>query len=348
MSLNLDELAAINDELAALVRAGVPLEPGLARLGSEMPGRLGRRARALAERLQGGEALEDVLDDPRMGVPRMYTAILRAGQRSGRLAPALELFAETLTHVRDTRRAVIGACIYPLIVIFMALLLGMFTVRKILPSFHKGTLDFDGTPPSESMMWLPWGVAATVLVLVTFLWWARSWRANLLVPGDVGNAFAWLPWMRSVARWSRQAILVDLLRLFVGQGVPLPEALRSAAQATGDRRTIQAMASLAERLEAGDLTALGRLDARSKSHGLSSLLRWLFVAARREDRLLPALGAASERYHQRVILAARRAQVLLPVLITLVAGGFVVSMYVWLVFAPYLSFLRILTLPVGG
>ena len=95
MSLNLDELAAINDELAALVRAGVPLEPGLARLGSEMPGRLGRRARALAERLQGGEALEDVLDDPRMGFPRMYTAILRAGQRSGRLAPALELFAET-------------------------------------------------------------------------------------------------------------------------------------------------------------------------------------------------------------------------------------------------------------
>ena len=45
--MTVDELLALNDEIAALVRAGVPLERGLADLGGDMPGRLG----ALATRL---------------------------------------------------------------------------------------------------------------------------------------------------------------------------------------------------------------------------------------------------------------------------------------------------------
>lgn len=54
-------------------------------------------------------------DDPKMGFPKMYVAVLRAGQRSGRLAPALERFAETRARVRHTRRAGVGPCMYPLI-----------------------------------------------------------------------------------------------------------------------------------------------------------------------------------------------------------------------------------------
>lgn len=344
MPLNLDELAVLNDELAALVRAGVPLEPGLARLGGEMPGRLGRCARELADRLGRGEALEDVLADPRMGFPRMYVAVLRAGLRSGRLAPALELFAETLARLRDTRRAVVGALVYPLLVIFLATQLGLFTASRILPSIHWATLAFGGTPPGWQEIWLPWAIAGAVLALGTFIWWLRSRRADLLVPGDVGNAFAWLPWMWSVAKWSRQAILVDLLRLLVGQGMPLPEALRGAAQATADPRTVRAAEAAAVRIEEGKPMA----DGPPGRGDLSPLLRWLMVVAHREDRLLPALEAASQRYHQRVILSAHRARILLPVLITLATAGIVALMYAWFVFIPYTNLLRTLSLVVGG
>ena len=47
-ALSLDNLIALSDEIAALARAGVPLERGLAELGREMPGRLGRFAAELA------------------------------------------------------------------------------------------------------------------------------------------------------------------------------------------------------------------------------------------------------------------------------------------------------------
>ena len=46
--ITLDQLIALNDEIAALVRAGVPLDRGLRSLGEDLPGRLGRFARQLS------------------------------------------------------------------------------------------------------------------------------------------------------------------------------------------------------------------------------------------------------------------------------------------------------------
>ena len=40
--ISIDELAALNDEIAALVRAGVPLDRGLLGAGGDLPGGLGR------------------------------------------------------------------------------------------------------------------------------------------------------------------------------------------------------------------------------------------------------------------------------------------------------------------
>ena len=44
-------MIALNDEIAALVRAGVPLEQGLGHLGGDLPGRLGTFTTALADRM---------------------------------------------------------------------------------------------------------------------------------------------------------------------------------------------------------------------------------------------------------------------------------------------------------
>ena len=52
--ISLDQLLALSDEMAALVRAGIPLEQGLTALGHESPGKLGSVATRLADRLRSG------------------------------------------------------------------------------------------------------------------------------------------------------------------------------------------------------------------------------------------------------------------------------------------------------
>ncbi len=81
--MNLDDLIALNDEIAALVRAGVPLESGLAAVGAEMPGRLGKVATAWAARTARGEPLDQAIMQDAGQLPAAYRAVVQAGLAPG-------------------------------------------------------------------------------------------------------------------------------------------------------------------------------------------------------------------------------------------------------------------------
>ena len=119
-AISLDQLIALNDEIAALARAGVPLEPALAELGSDMPGRLGAIAATFAERTRRGESLLEILSDQSLQLPPVYRAVVEAGLRTGRLPAALEALAGSIRRVAETRRGVAAAAFYPLLVLVLA------------------------------------------------------------------------------------------------------------------------------------------------------------------------------------------------------------------------------------
>ena len=83
--ISIDELGALNDEIAALVRAGVPLERGLLRAGSDLSGGLKRITQALGSRLSRGESLGQALEAEKAGDP---AALPRGGRGRGPVGPA--------------------------------------------------------------------------------------------------------------------------------------------------------------------------------------------------------------------------------------------------------------------
>ena len=98
--ITLDQLLALNDEIAALARAGVPLDQGLLHLGRDLPGRLGAISRQFGQRLEAGEPVLALLGDDG-DLPPAYRAVVAAGIRTGRLSVALEGIATLLrTQVR--------------------------------------------------------------------------------------------------------------------------------------------------------------------------------------------------------------------------------------------------------
>ncbi len=142
----LDDLLALNDEIAALVRAGLPLEEGLAELGGDMPGRLGRIATSLSEAASRGEPLEQALLDRAVALPPVYRAVMQAGMRAGRLPAALEAVATSARRITETRRAAVIAVSYPLLVSALVWCgLAVFT-RTLAPSLARSfhSLDVPG------------------------------------------------------------------------------------------------------------------------------------------------------------------------------------------------------------
>ena len=102
--ITLDQLLALNEEIAALVRAGLPLGRGLLETGRDVRGRLGRIAGVLGRRLNRGEDLAEALEAERQAIPPLYRAVVEAGARAGRLPAALEGMTQYIRGVSDARR----------------------------------------------------------------------------------------------------------------------------------------------------------------------------------------------------------------------------------------------------
>lgn len=342
--ISLEELIALNDEMAALVRAGVPLESGLVRLAGDLGGRLGRVAEQLAKGLGRGESLADVLKSSGVAFPPVYRAVVEAGQRGGRLSAALETVAGSTRRLADARRMVVASMIYPLFVFLLAWALFVFFVSRIagalLTVFEGARLPVARllemvVALRESIVY--WEPAVPIAVVLAFAWWwHRASRATLLQPATAGWLLGWLPWLGSMVRSFRQAAFAELLRLLVAHDSPLPEAIRLAAEATCTPKMRRGAERIAAAIERGE--KLGASVERVS--GFSPVLQWLLRSGHDRGALQAALGHASEIYHRRAVRLSNAAQLYLPPLATLLIGGSVTTTYVLLVFGTWMSLIR--------
>src|SRR5262245_20651716 len=85
-----EHLLLLHQELAALAKAGMPLDSGLRSLSHALPGALGRLAQEVAAKLERGESLDDALRSEHSPQQRVYAAVIAAGLRAGNLHKALE------------------------------------------------------------------------------------------------------------------------------------------------------------------------------------------------------------------------------------------------------------------
>jgi len=342
-AITLDQLIALNDEIAALVRVGVPLEQGLGLLGGDLPGRLGKIASSLAAELQRGKPLQQALEEPALGIPPVYRAVVVAGLRSGRLASALESVAASARRLAEARRTVAAAAIYPLIVVLVAWCLFLVYVLLLAPRF-LGAFEAFHVPGRETMATLAaWGASAQVwgplvplaAVLVVGTWWALSGRATVLGARVPGGPLRWVPGLRSIVRYARTAAFSELAALLVENRVPLDEAVLSAAEATGDRELAESARRFADAVRRGQVP--------SWSDPGQSLfpptLAWMMAAGSRQGDLAKALRYTADVHRRRLLRGAQVARVMLPVCFTVTVGGTATLIYVLLVFVPWLSLL---------
>src|SRR5438552_3280841 len=105
-AMTADDLIALNEQIAGMARAGLPLDQGLASLAREMDrGRLRRVTESIAEDLRAGQTLPDALSRRQGELPPFYAGLVTAGVRSGRLPDVLATlttYARTIATTRAT------------------------------------------------------------------------------------------------------------------------------------------------------------------------------------------------------------------------------------------------------
>ncbi len=348
--ITLDELLALNDEIAALVRVGVPLEQGLQRLAEEMPGRCGRTASLLAERLQQGIPLEQVLAENPQVFPPVYRAMVEAGMRSGRLSAALETVARSARRLAEARTAVAQGFIYPLLVFLIGWGLLVFFSVAIAPRFLSMIREIEhpsyGLGLSKAVLTglynlaptaAIWGLAVpAIVVFLATMWWMRARCASLMQTRVADALLGWLPWTGRMLRTYRVATLTDLLASLLEHSVPLDRALELSAGAVGEPGMIRAAERAAEAVRRGEPLESVRIGGAA----LPPLLRWLMAAGAQRGAMAASVRHAAEVYRQRAAWQGETARVFLPILLTLAIGGTVTLLYALLVLGSWFAVMR--------
>ena len=317
----------------------MPFESGLAQAARDLKKRPGELAATIAQRMQQGESLQQVMAGRPDIFPPAYRAVVDAGARVGKLPLALEGLAESSQRVVELRRMTRTALIYPLLVAFAAYGLFIFSITRFQPVVSK-TYDTLRLPPSRWNLALVelghtagiWGpaVALAAIVLVGF-WWHRSQRANL---GE--HAWQRSPFAR-LRQYGQVATFSDVLALLIEHQTPLDQSLVLAADASGDRDLNDAALALAEEIRRGGSGET----IRQRLAGFPPLLGWLLANAPQEPRLLvAALRSTADTYRRHALRLDEWLRWYLPMLLTAIIGGTAVALYTISMFVPWYGMLR--------
>lgn len=350
-AITLEQLIALNDEMAALARAGIPLERGLGALGGELPGRPGKLAELLASRMSAGESLSQILAREDDRFPPVWRAVVEAGLRSGHLAAALESLSATSRRVADLRRLVGAGLLYPLIVVTLAYALFLFLIISVVPRVLQTHRNLTGVsdPLLDGLTWLGrtaefWAIPlALVVAILVVIGWRRSGRA--LWANRQGHFFGFQreAGIRQTLHNGRMATFAEVLALLLREQVPLQQSVVLAAEASGDRAMARASHEIAQRLQRGEVLAR-REDLPGN---FPPLLGWLLLTGGRQPDLSDALLRSAAVYRERAARAATWTAVYLPILMTVVLGGTATLVCGMAAFLPVARMLYHLTWPVG-
>lgn len=147
------QLTMFTRQFSTLQDAGLPILRSLQILEQQQkPGYLKRVLQQVIEDVSSGSTLSDALARHPKAFDRLYTKMIAAGEVAGVLEMILQRLSEFLEKAARLRRRIIGAMIYPAVVIGVAFTILAFILVVIVPKFQKIFDDFGTTLPKPTVM----------------------------------------------------------------------------------------------------------------------------------------------------------------------------------------------------
>ena len=236
------DLMNLSRQLAAFLKAGIPLLDAIAVLGEETDRPALRRVLTeIGASLRAGSTFSEAVDRFPKDFPEFYRGILRSADLTGRLDTVLDQLSGYLERDLEARRKVKSAMVYPAVVAVMSLGTVVVLATFVLPRFRDFFADLGAELPLATRLLLGatgfmqkwwWAVAAGVAVAVAAYVLGmratplRRTRDALLLKAPV---------LGVTIRFAVIERFTRLLASMVAAGVPLPEAM---SVATGSLRNL--------------------------------------------------------------------------------------------------------------
>jgi len=267
-TINTREFLVFNQELATLLKAGMPLVQSLDLLKRRVTAPLFRSVlEDVHERVRSGAALSEAFDAQGDLFPRVYTASLLAGERSGNLDAVLRRYVEYAKIIATVKRKTVSALVYPAILVTLALGLVTIIVLKVVPAFSDFYASFGAQLPLVTRVIVAVSdfIRAQFLYLVVGLLVAvvavASWLQQKGQKARFDRVLLRLPVLGQVARKFGTSQMARTLATLLGGGLPLVNALDISSKSIGNQYMASQLEVVGARVREGQSFAAA-LDAR--------------------------------------------------------------------------------------
>jgi type IV pilus assembly protein PilC len=343
--LNLEKFLIFNQQFVTLIKAGLPILKSLDLLATRLTdARMSPLISAVRDDVRVGTSLSDAF--AKQGVfPPIYVTSLLAGERSGALVEVLERFVSYQRMTLAVRKKPIASLIYPSLLIVLVLLLVVFLITYVVPQFSSLYSSMNAKLPLLTTLLISFGETAQEYLWVGVLGLAgavaglRAWsktgagqemidRIKLKMPiaGEI-----WIKYQ--VAQFARV-----LSTLLLG-GIPLIQALETAAASVGTRVLSKALESTRKSVREGQT-----LSSSLNATGVFPPLALDMIEVGESTGALPAmLGSVAEFFEDDV-------QTRLGAALSLIEPAIMIFMGIFVAFVLVALYLPIFSLAdtVGG
>jgi type IV pilus assembly protein PilC len=203
-------------------------------------------------------ALSDAFADHGDLFPRVYTASLLAGERSGNLDAILRRYVAYEKVIDTVRRRTISALIYPAILIALAIGLVGIIVLRVVPAFSDFYASFDAELPLSTRMILAVSNLAQqqyLLVTVTVVLASAAFAAWIRQPGQrarFDRVLLAIPFVGQTARKFVTAQMARTLATLLGGGIPLVNSLEVTARSVSNHHMAKELDVVTQRVREGE------------------------------------------------------------------------------------------------
>ena len=317
------DLGVMYGQLSDLLGSGVPLLRALksivkSTVNKRLKGVLGDIHNSVAD----GKPLYESMAEHHDIFPALHTVMVQAGERASFIEEVLESLSVFLERLDELRGKVLGALIYPVMLVMLGGTVMVSALVLFVPKFEPMLAGIEKPMPTEVIFFLSesirnyWAIIATAIGgLVAFFWSAMQsqsskramerWRLKIPVAGTAMR-------MVAITRFCR------ILGTMLANGVPILQALAISRDATGSALLAESIDEAIKSVRAGE-----SLTGPLKAGGLfpEQVLAMISVAEESNQLqkvLLHIADSVERRTNQQVDQAVRLIE---PVILCMVAAG---------------------------
>lgn len=328
------DLAVYTRQFSTMVDAGLPIAQCLTILGEQSESRgLRSVTQQIAKEVEAGATLADSFRKYPKTFDDLFVNMLQVGESGGVLDLVLQRLSKYIEKTAALKRKVKGAMVYPLTIVSVAVLVIIFMMTFVIPTFATmfKSMGADLPLPTKIVLWLSAFTTHYIVFIfigiAAFVVAVRKYYATDQGSKVIDALLVKIPVLGTLIQKVAVARFTRTLGTLIASGVPILEGLRITAHSAGNRVVERAVMAARAAVTAG----------RTLSEPLKTepifppMVVHMINVGENTGALDQMLGKIADFYDEEVDTAVSTLTSLLePLMIVflgVIVGGLVVAMY---------------------